>query len=120
MRGGEGERGRVFIPERMEVIAIDQLKSKQRAHLRGLAHTLKPIAHIGKEGLTPTVARAVEEALNTRELLKVKVLEAAPADAREIGAALAERLGGHVVQVMGRIITLYRRHPDHPKIELPR
>ena len=47
------------------------LTSKQRAHLRSLAHHLKPLLHLGKEGLTESTYGAVESAFNTRELLKV-------------------------------------------------
>jgi RNA-binding protein len=100
---------------------MEPLNARQRAHLKSLAHQLKPILQIGKEGLTDAVARTVEDALQKRELLKVKVLESAPADARECGAALAGAIeGAHLVQVIGRTIVLYRRHPDEPGIQLPR
>ncbi|HEX7117431.1 MAG TPA: ribosome assembly RNA-binding protein YhbY [Longimicrobiales bacterium] len=96
------------------------LTSKQRAHLKSLAHPLKPILQIGKEGVTDAVVDTVEDAFNTRELLKVKVLEAAPASARETGAALAGRIeGAELVQVIGRTVVLYRPHPEEPEIRLP-
>lgn len=71
--------------------------------------------------MTGTAADALEDAFNTRELLKVKVLEAAPGSAREMGEALTERLEGvEVIQIIGRTVVLYRPHPDHPEIRLPR
>ncbi len=95
------------------------LTSKQRAQLKSLAHSLKPLLHIGKEGVTGTVVESVREAFNTRELLKVKVLEPAPESAREIGEDLAWRLEGvELVQVIGRTVVLYRRHPEKPEIRL--
>lgn len=101
--------------------SVSDLTSKQRAHLRGLAHPLKPVAHVGKEGVTTAVVRSMEQALATRELVKVRVLEAAPEPARETAAALAGRLpGSHVVQVVGRTATLYRPDADAPQIRLPR
>jgi RNA-binding protein len=100
--------------------AIDTLKPRQRAHLRSLAHPLKPILHIGKEGVTEATLRTLEDAFHTRELLKVKVLEAAPGSARDTGEALAGRLAEvHLVQVIGRTLVLYRRHPEKPEIQLP-
>ncbi|HEX5724259.1 MAG TPA: ribosome assembly RNA-binding protein YhbY [Longimicrobiaceae bacterium] len=97
------------------------LTPKQRAHLRSLAHHLKPVAQIGREGVTDASAHAVEEALATRELIKVKVQEAAPLDVRAAAAALAERLEGvQVVQTIGRVAVLYRPHPEQPEIRLPR
>lgn len=93
------------------------LSPKQRAHLRSLAHHLKPIQQVGKEGITDSVLRTVQDAFNTRELLKVKIQEAAPLSAREAGAAFAERIEAvEHVQTIGRTVVLYRRHPEKPEI----
>jgi len=98
----------------------ERLTSKQRAHLRGLAHGLKPVVHVGHEGLEPPVVESILEAFNTRELLKVKVLENAPGDARETAREIEEAMSDvHVAQTIGRTIVLYRRDPDEPEIELP-
>lgn len=96
-----------------------ELNAKQRAQLRSLAHHLKPLIQVGKEGVTDATVKTVEEAFNTRELFKVKVQEAAPLSAREAGAQFAERipLVEHV-QTIGRTIVLYRPHPEKPEIKL--
>ena len=97
------------------------LNPRQRAHLKGLAHHLRPLLHIGKEGVSETLLRSLEDAFNTRELLKLKVLEAAPEGAREAGELLAARVAGaELVQVIGRTVVLYRPHPEQPEIKLPR
>lgn len=97
------------------------LTPRQRAHLKSLAHPLKPIAHVGKGGVDDDVARSLAEAFQNRELIKVKVLEAAPASAQESAEHIAARVSGaKVVQVIGRTIVLYRQHPDSPEIRLPR
>lgn len=96
------------------------LSPKQRAHLRSLAHHLKPILHVGKEGLSDTAVGAVEQAFNTRELLKVKVTEGAPLTAREAGDELAARVDGvQHVQTIGRTVVLYRASAESPEIVLP-
>ncbi|MDP2956287.1 MAG: YhbY family RNA-binding protein [Longimicrobiales bacterium] len=96
------------------------LTSKQRAHLRSLANRLKPVVHIGAGGLTEAAVQGIRQAFNTRELLKVKILESAPEGARETADAIAARLDGvHVAQTIGRTVALYRRHPDKPEIRLP-
>ncbi|MBD2102119.1 ribosome assembly RNA-binding protein YhbY [Leptolyngbya sp. FACHB-261] len=96
------------------------LNSKQRAYLKSLAQPLKPILHVGKDGVTEASVQAIEDAFNTRELLKLKVQESAPEGAREIGEVLAEQLKGvQLVQVIGRTLVLYREHPTKSKIELP-
>ena len=98
----------------------ESLTSKQRAHLRRLAHGLKPVVHVGHDGLDAAVLASIEEAFNTRELLKVKVLENAPEDARDTGGAIVDALAGvHVAQTIGRTIVLYRADPEDPEIRLP-
>jgi RNA-binding protein len=96
------------------------LTPKQRAHLRSLAHHLKPVLHVGREGLTDAAVQAVREAFNNRELLKVKIAEAAPLSAREAGDRLAQEIeGAEHVQTIGRTVVLYRSDPDEPEIQLP-
>lgn len=75
---------------------------------------------MGKDGITGTVVRSVEDAFNTRELLKVKIQEAAPISAKEAGPLLAGRIdGAQWVQTIGRTIVLYRPDPKKPEIRLP-
>lgn len=100
--------------------AVDDLTSKQRAHLRAFAQNLKPILHVGKDGITDGTVDAVNDAFNTREVLKIKILESAPIDAGEAASAIVERLGdSRLVQVIGRTAVLYRPDPDQPQIRLP-
>lgn len=96
---------------------MPQLTSKQRAQLRKLAHPLKPVVIVGGEGVTDSVVRSVEEAFNTRELLKVKALESAPASIREVADTLSSALDGvQTVQTIGRTAVLYRPDPDEPEL----
>ena len=99
---------------------IRRLSSKQRAHLRSLAHSLKPILQIGADGVTEPVLRSVVNAFNTRELMKVKVLDGAPVDVDEAADEVRDSLVGvHVVQTIGKTMVLYRPFPEEPEIELP-
>lgn len=96
------------------------LTSKQRAHLRKLAHHLKPVVLVGTDGITPAVLDSVLDAFNTRELLKVKLQESAPLDVREAADEISDRLDHvHAVQTIGRTAVLYRADSDEPEIELP-
>jgi RNA-binding protein len=100
---------------------MEDLTAKQRAHLRGLAHPLKPLLHVGKEGVTDDTVSALAQALSTRELLKVRILETAPASVRESADRLVAGVPDAVlVQTIGRTAVVYRAHPDHPEIRLPR
>ena len=100
---------------------MSTLTSKQRAHLRSLAHHLKPILQVGTDGVSPAFLRSLGEAFNTRELLKVKVLDGAPEDPRATGDAITTAMKQiEVAQTIGRTLVLYRPFPEEPEIELPR
>lgn len=105
---------------RIQVDAIDTLTSKQRAHLRSLAHPLNPVVHIGKDGVSASTIVAAREALNTRELLKIRVLDAAPLSTDETARKLVEALeGAYLVQIIGHVFVVYKPFPDHPDVRLP-
>jgi RNA-binding protein len=95
------------------------LTGKQRRHLRGLGHGLKPIVLVGKAGIDDGVVAAVDRALADHELVKLKVGEAAKLDRHEAADALAQRTHSQVAQVLGNTVLLYRASPDEPTIALP-
>ena len=96
------------------------LSTKQKQHLKGLAHPLKPVVMLGNNGLTEGVLAEIEQALEHHELIKVKV-SAEDRDARDaMVAGLAERCGAALVQRIGNVAILYRPSQDHRQIVLPR
>jgi RNA-binding protein len=96
------------------------LTGKQAQHLRGLAHGLSPVVFIGKEGLTDAVAAAVNAAIDTHELIKVKLPQVEKTERRALTQALAAAVSCHVAGELGRVAILYRRHREKPVIKLPR
>jgi len=97
-----------------------RLTSKQRAHLRSVSHGDKPVVHVGKDGLSDAVLTSIEEAFNTREVLKIRILDNANEQPRDLAHAIADRLDDvQVVHTMGWTVTFYRPDPDAPQIELP-
>ncbi len=88
--------------------------------LRALAHDLKPVVHVGKNGVNAEVAKAIAQALTDHELIKVKVLGECPTTPDEVGAELAEVTRSDVAQRIGRIVVLYKPHPKKPKIKIPK
>lgn len=99
---------------------MENLTSRQRAHLRKLAHHLKPVVLVGGEGVTAAVLASVDEAFNTRELIKVKLQESAPLHVKDAAGELSSGVpGAHSVQTIGRTVVLYRAHPESPEIRLP-
>lgn len=95
------------------------LKGKQRKYLRGLGMALGPSVFVGKGALTPGVQEEVATALEAHELIKVKLQESVDGDRHDVGAELALQADAELVQVIGRMILLYRRNEENPRIQLP-
>ncbi len=94
------------------------LTSKQRAQLRGLANSIETIFQIGKTGVGDQIKKQVEDALEARELIKLRVLETSPQTAREAADEIAEAVGADVVQVIGSRFVLYKESKENKKIVL--
>ena len=94
------------------------LNSKQRAYLRGLAMKLDPIFQIGKGGITEESATQISNALEARELIKVRVLDNSGYTAREAADELSELTASDVVVVIGTKFVLYRESEKKKRIEL--
>ena len=88
------------------------MTGKERAELRSECNRLKPTVHIGQEGLTPSLATALDDALRTRELVKVALNKSVDVTAKEAAETLAARVRAEVIQVIGRTATLYRFNPE--------
>lgn len=88
------------------------ITGKERAELRAEAHHLDPLVHIGAQGITPTLVGALDDALRTRELVKVHLGRSVEERPRAIAERLAQETGAVVVQVIGRTATLYRENPE--------
>lgn len=84
------------------------MTSKQRSYLKSLAVKLDTIFQIGKGGVTDELCAQLLNALNARELIKIKVLETSPVTAREAAEQIASAIGAEVVLVIGMKIVLYR------------
>ena len=96
------------------------MTSKQRSYLKSLAVNLDTIFQIGKGGITDELCNQLLNALNARELIKIKTLETCPLSAREAGEEIAGKIGAEVVQVIGAKIVLFRESDNEKnrKIEL--
>jgi RNA-binding protein len=93
------------------------LTSKKRAELRALAQTEKAIIHIGKNGVLPETETEANNAFNNREIVKGRVLETSPVSADDAATALSEATGSEVLQVVGKVFTLYKKLEEKPAKE---
>jgi RNA-binding protein len=96
-----------------------KLNEKQRRHLKGLAHPLKPVILMGNAGLSEAVVAETQRALLDHELIKVR-LPGLDRDQRDAALqALAQRTDSAMVTRIGHVAVLYRAHPKLPRIVLP-
>lgn len=95
------------------------LTGKQRSYLKAMANNLDPIFQIGKNGVTENFIKQVDEALEAREIIKIKVLNNSFLDAKEIASELAEKTNAEFVQSIGNKFVLYRESKENKKILLP-
>ena len=85
-----------------------ELTSKQRAHLRGLAHHVDPTVQIGDRGVSSAVVAKVVAELESHELIKVKLGDT-DVKAKDVAPILAEQSGAAVVQVIPWAVTSWGR-----------
>ncbi|MBX2867709.1 MAG: ribosome assembly RNA-binding protein YhbY [Acidiferrobacterales bacterium] len=94
------------------------LTLKQKKHLKGLAHNLKPVVTVGQKGLQTTVLDEIDRALAHHELIKIKL----PAGERDARAALLDSIcsqsRAELVTLIGRSGVIYR-NSDENNITLP-
>lgn len=88
------------------------MTGKERAGLRSEAHHLKVLVHVGHQGFTPTLLASLDDALRTKELVKLQVAKAGELTAKEAAKTLAEEQGLEIIQVIGRTVTVFRENPE--------
>ncbi len=93
-----------------------ELTPSQRKDRRALAHHLDPVAMIGGDGLTPSVVREIDFALNAHGLIKVRVFSDDRAAREAMFAQLAEQLSAAPIQHIGKLLVLWRPIPPKEKV----
>ncbi len=99
------------------------LSSSQRAKLKGLAHSLKPVVQVGGQGFSPAIIAEISRALESHELIKIQLPGQTTSDTKD---SLSEELlkalpkHAHMVGRIGRNVILFLEKPadDNPKFTL--
>jgi RNA-binding protein len=90
---------------------MEKLKGSARKYLRSLAHYLKPVVMIGRNGVSGQLIASMDAALKDHELIKVKFLEFKE-EKKEISEEIATTTKSEVVGIIGNIVIFYRQHPQ--------
>lgn len=88
------------------------MSGKLRASLRAECNRLAATVHVGKEGLTPALVQSLDDALSTKELVKVALNRTVDVLAKDAATELAKAVGAEVIQTIGKTTTLYRQNPE--------
>lgn len=96
------------------------LTGKQKRFLRAEAHRLTPIFQVGKGGVNEQMLRQIEEALEARELIKVRILDNCEEDKHDVAEELSEGTNSELVQLIGLTVVLYKESKKNKVIKLPR
>ena len=85
--------------------------------MRAEAHHLTAAVHVGQHGVTDALRQTVDDALRTRELVKIQFTKNADVSVKDAANDLARALAAEVVQVIGKTATLYRENPESGRTE---
>ncbi|MCP4994938.1 MAG: ribosome assembly RNA-binding protein YhbY [Gammaproteobacteria bacterium] len=94
------------------------ITEQQRRKLKKLVHHLKPVVIIGQKGLSENVLNEIDIALDSHELIKIKLSGGDRDERRVMIESICEQTDAEFIHSIGHIAALYRRHPKKPKITL--
>jgi RNA-binding protein len=106
-------------PVRTHGEIMKNLTGKQKRYLRGLGHHLNAVVQLGQKGASESLVLKVRHELRAHELIKIRVSSDCKESAKEAGILLAEQCDAQLVQVIGRMVLLYRGRTTDAVIELP-
>ena len=86
------------------------MNAADKKKFRAQAHGLKPVIMIGQAGLTAAVLAEIELALDTHELIKIKI-RAEREDRKQISEKICTDTGAALIQTIGQIAVIYRLNP---------
>ena len=94
------------------------ITKEQKKQLKALIVSDKTKYQVGKSEITDSLITMLDKALDARELIRVEVLKNATTPVMELTLDLSSKLHADVVSVVGRVIVLFRRNKENPKIKL--
>lgn len=95
------------------------LRGRQRSYLKSLCNALSPALIVGKNGITENVYKQIEDLLEARELVKIKLLDNSGLYAKDTAREVCEKLNAEFVQSIGSKFVIYRESKE-PIINIPK
>lgn len=94
------------------------LSQAQKKQLKSLAAKLEIKYQLGKKDISDSLIDMLDKALTAHELIKIDVMKGYEGELEPLAMELSLKLKAEVVQIVGRVIVLFRRNKDKPKIKL--
>ena len=91
------------------------LTPKQRAILKSHANSISNRHLLGKGEIDEAFIHALDVSLEAHELIKVGLLQTVSYTPKEVADICCEKLGCDIVQIIGKVIVLYRVSKKHPR-----
>ena len=94
------------------------LSQNQKKQLKALANQSNIKYQIGKKEISDTLIDMLDKALTAHELIKIDVMKGYDGEMEPLAMELSMALKAEVVQIVGRVIVLFRRNKEKPQIKL--
>ena len=94
------------------------LSQAQKKQLKSLATKLEIKYQLGKKDISDSLIDMLDKALTAHELIKIDVMKGYEGELEPLAMELSLKLKAEVVQIVGRVIVLFRRNKDKPQIKL--
>jgi len=95
------------------------LSERQKKHLRGLAHALKPVCRLGSAGVTEAFLTELETTLAHHELIKLKASAANRTERSAAIDSIVAKTGASLISRIGNVAVLYRPCPSGARLKFP-
>jgi RNA-binding protein len=92
-----------------------QLTPAQRKVHRADAHHLDPVVLVGGDGMSPSVIKEIDKALNAHGLIKVRVFSDDRVAREAMFQAVTEELSAAPIQHIGKLLVMWRPMPEKEK-----
>ncbi len=95
------------------------MKGKHRSYLKKLAHGMRAISQVGKEGITENYINSLDKLLEDHELVKISFLDSFAEDLDQATEEILRRSDAEYIQKIGRKLVIYRQSRTNPMLEIP-
>ncbi|MDD2208908.1 MAG: YhbY family RNA-binding protein [Bacilli bacterium] len=93
------------------------LSTHEKKQLRAMAEKVTTRYQVGKNEISDTLIDMLDKALVVKELIKIDVLKGASSSVMALALDLSTQLKADIVQVVGKVIVLFRRNKEKPVIQ---